>query len=241
VNGTGIETTAPGNATAIPGTESWTPMWFGEQHPRDIADPLFEPRWPGRRVLADVVSGEVTIRDVDLGERPRTTDFRDAMRAACVADELILDGYLLPGPLPGLDDPRLPPPTTDEIKRADMVRQLLLGSLAQRRTPGLAHGEPRGVDLPADGPIAFVAVDLLWLDGAALIDLPLGERKRLLESAVVDGDRVRRELGVRAPADRWHAHWRSFGHQDMAVKGANSRYVPGGRSRDWTTVPIPRG
>ena len=215
-------------------------MTFGDEDPRRIADPVFEPHWPGRRVLVDVVAGAVTVRDIDLGELPRTTDLHAAIGAACFARELVLDGYLVPGPLPGIDAPRLPPSTTDGIKRSEMLRMLLLGSLAERRVPGAAEAQPRVVDLPIDGPIAFVAVDLLWLDGEPLLDLPLGERKRLLESVVTDGASVRRALGVRPPAERWHSHWRSQGLEEMAVKGANSRYVPGGRSRDWTIVRIPR-
>ncbi|HJW20898.1 MAG TPA: hypothetical protein VJ506_00560, partial [Candidatus Limnocylindrales bacterium] len=96
------------------------------------------------------------------------------------------------------------------------------------------------VSLPAAGPIAFAAVDVLWLDGEPLLDVPLGERKRLLESVVVDGDLVRRTVAVRAPVEHWQGQWRALGFEAMAVKAANSRYVPGGRSRDWTIVPIGR-
>jgi len=35
-----------------------------------------------------------------------------------------------------------------------------------------------------DRPVAFVAVDLLAVDGSRLLDVPLLERKRLLESSI---------------------------------------------------------
>lgn len=216
-------------------------MGFGNADTREIVDPLFEPHWPGRRALVAVEAGSVAIRDVDLGDRPRTADLRDAIAAASAADEVILDGYLLPGPLPGTDAPRLPPSATAAITRSGVLGHIFLGSLGRRR-PGRRREPAEGdvVALPPDGPIVFAAVDMVWLDGEPLIDLPLGERKRLLEAIVTDGELVRRTVAVRAPAERWHGQWRALGFEEMAVKAANSRYVPGGVCRDWAIVPIPR-
>lgn len=230
-----------GGQTGIATTADWRPMAFGDADPRRIPDPLFEPRWPGRRVLVELASGGVTFRDVDLGEAPRTADLRTAIATACEADEAILDGYLLPGPLPGADTPPLPPSSTAGITRGSVLRQMLIGSLGRSRAPRVSErAELKVVTLPADGPIVFAAVDLVWLDGQPLVDLPLGERKRLLEATVTDGELVRRTVAVRAPAERWHGQWRALGFEEMAVKAANSRYVPGGLGRDWTIVPIPR-
>lgn len=227
--------------TGIATTTSWQPMAFGGSDARRITDPFFEPRWPGRRVLVELARGAVTFRDIDLGERPRTDALRAAIAAAAGADELVLDGYLLPGPLPAADTPPLPPSSTAGITRSGLLRQILVGSLGRRNAEqGRPAPELEVVALPADGPIVFAAVDLLWLDGEPLIDLPLGERKRLLEVVVADGELVRRTVGVRAPAERWHGQWRALGFEEMAVKAANSRYRPGGLSPEWAIVPIPR-
>lgn len=227
--------------TGIATTASWQPMAFGGSDARRITDPFFEPRWPGRRALVELASCSVTFRDIDLGERPRTDALRAAIAAAAAADELVLDGYLLPGPLPAADTPPLPPSSTAAITRGSLLRQILVGSLGRRDAEsGRAAPELKAVALPGDGPIVFAAVDLLWLDGEPLIELPLGERKRLLEAVVADGELVRRTVGVRAPAERWHGQWRALGFEEMAVKAANSRYRPGGLSPEWAIVPIPR-
>jgi ATP-dependent DNA ligase len=91
-----------------------------------------------------------------------------------------------------------------------------------------------------DAPIAFVAVDLVALDGEPLIEIPLLERKRLLESALAEGDLVRRTPFVREPAGTFIITWRSFGFGGLAYKAANSRYLPGGANDDWCMTPMPR-
>ena len=215
-------------------------MAFGNADPSTIADPLFEPHWPGRRALVVVEGGSAAIRDVDLGELPRTAALREALVAASAADEAVLDGYLLPGLLPGVDAPRLPPSSTAGITTGELLRHILVGSFRRGRTRPPDDRPLPVIALPADGPIAFAAVDLLWLDGEPLVGIPLGERKRLLESVVGDAELVRRSDAVRAPAERWHGQWRAHGFVEMAVRAANSRYVPGGVSEDWTIIPIPR-
>jgi ATP-dependent DNA ligase len=94
--------------------------------------------------------------------------------------------------------------------------------------------------LPPNAPTAIVAVDLLWLDGESLIDVPLLERKRLLESALLDHELVRRTMVVRPPVEAWYGQWRALGFREFAVKGANSRYRPGTVSPHWATQIIPR-
>jgi hypothetical protein len=212
-------------------------MRFGGDAGR-IADPMYEPRWPGQRALVEVAAGHVAIREVDIGAQRRSVDLLAALAAATLADEVLLDGYLVPGPLPGTDAAGPPPSPAAEVTRGGLFRQLFLGSLARRESPASRAAEP-AVDLSPDGPLVYVAVDLLWLDGEPLVDLPLGERKRLLESVLTEGDLVRRTVAVRPPAERWHLHWRSVGFEAMVVKGANSRYVPGGTSRDWAALSLP--
>lgn len=225
--------------TGIRTTADWRPMAFGDADPQTIVDPLYEPHWRGRRALVDVAGRAVTIRDVDLDARPRSAELRDAIASACGADELVLDGYLMAGTLDAVAAAPISPSAAD-ISRGGIARHMLLGSLVRSRPrPAPPATEPL-VALPLDGPIAFAAVDLLWLDGEPLVDLPLGERKRLLESVVADGELVRRTASVRAPAERWQGQWRALGFEEMAVKAANSRYLPGATSPDWTIVALPR-
>jgi ATP-dependent DNA ligase len=91
-----------------------------------------------------------------------------------------------------------------------------------------------------EAPIAFVAVDLVALDGETLVEIPLLERKRLLESVLVEGSLVRRTPYVRHPAGTFIVTWRSFGFGGLAYKAANSRYLPGATNDDWCMTPMPR-
>jgi bifunctional non-homologous end joining protein LigD len=87
--------------------------------------------------------------------------------------------------------------------------------------------------------MAFVATDLLWLDGQSLLDIPLLERRRLLDSALEEGDLVRRTMVGRPPFERWLARWRTMGFDEVIFKAANGRYRPGGLSEDWSVSGIP--
>ena len=82
----------------------------------------------------------------------------------------------------------------------------------------------------------FIAVDLLRVDGTSLLEVPLLERKRLLESVVVPGPLVRTSPHVRPPIDSWIATWKALGLRGGILKAANSRYVPGDDSVEWRLV-----
>ena len=85
-----------------------------------------------------------------------------------------------------------------------------------------------------------MAVDLLWLDGQPLFDVPLLERKRLLESALDESDLIRRGQFVRPPIDTWIGSWRALGFSAITFKAANGRYRPGSTADDWTISSMPR-
>ena len=85
-------------------------------------------------------------------------------------------------------------------------------------------------------PEAFVAVDLLRLDGQSLLDVPLLERKRLLESVLEQGPLVRVSVMCRPPIDGWVASWQGAGLRGAMMKSANGRYIPGDRTPEWRTI-----
>ena len=92
---------------------------------------------------------------------------------------------------------------------------------------------------PGD-PVSLVIVDVIWLDGESLLDVPLLERKRQLESIIEASDLIRLGAYVRPPIETWIGSWRAVGFRDLSFRGANSRYRPGAVGDDWATVPIPR-
>jgi ATP-dependent DNA ligase len=216
-------------------------MAFSDRPAREIRNVLAEPHWGGYRALVQVSGPDVAIRDVDGDEYIGLDALRAAIAEANLALELLLDGYVVPGPLP-TGEGSAPVDLESTPTATEMARHLILpggGRDSRREAYERAMGTHRQ-PLDPDGEAAFIAMDLLWLDGESLLQLPLLERRRLLESALTDGERVRLNVAVRPPVEAWYGQWKALGFSEFAVKDANSRYVPGGVSREWTIARIPK-
>ncbi len=75
--------------------------------------------------------------------------------------------------------------------------------------------------------VALVAVDLLWLDDESICDVPLLERRRLLESVLTESQLVRVGVFVKPPIDRWLGGWRSGRIQPPRIQGREQPLCPG--------------
>ena len=96
---------------------------------------------------------------------------------------------------------------------------------------------PRGaLSDPEQDQEGFIAFDLLRVDGTSLLDVPLLERKRLLESVIEPSELVRVSVHVRPPLDTWITTWKSLGLRGAILKAANSHYRPGSDSIEWRLV-----
>ena len=186
---------------------------------------LFEPMWPGTRLIARVDRGR-TILSVEMG-RPAQDDSAEAsdlIGPAVLAESAVLDGVWTAQPFVGD------------------------GSLARTWAETLAE---EGLDEEVPDPLAterrraFVAVDLLELDGEQLYDIPFQERRRLLESVVDEGVQVRISPVVKFPVAGWLVGWRANGFTHYLAKHQNSKYEPGERCDDWLKLSVrvepPRG
>jgi ATP-dependent DNA ligase len=218
---------------------SWRPQAFGRRAVRHLDDPLIEPLWSGIRVLAHLAGSTVEFLDED-GEVEDWPATAEALAGAVQADVAVLDGYLTVEALAdGVGAIALPSP--DIPSPGQMSRQMFLGAGRDRRAEVLASAEATDDLLPdEDEEVAFVAVDLLMLDADGLLDVPLLERKRLLDAVIVEGPLVRRGIHVRPPINAWLNTWRSLGFRKLAYKDVNSRYRPGLPNDDWATIAIPR-
>jgi len=215
-------------------------MAFGDRPAREIRNVIAEPHWGGERVLVKIVRGDVTLRDVDGDAVPGFAEVRDALAEAARAGDLLLDGYLVAGRLQQRAGHEHPLGVESVPTVTQMARQMILGGGGRNpRQEAYEQAARRRQPLP-DAETSFVGMDLLWLDGEPLIGLPLQERRRLLESVMADGELVQRNVIVRPPVEAWYAQWKALGFQEFAVKDANSRYTPGGVSRDWTITRIPK-
>jgi ATP-dependent DNA ligase len=232
-----------------PDPRAWRPQSFGRRLPRKLRDPLIEPAWDGIRILAHVAPAGVRLvyaGGADLA--PGHPEIVAELAAGGLADTLVVDGYLtdqvlLPGTGVGLDAEETP-------GLGEHMTQFLMGKPVADQLGGRGRlpGRPTArtvslVEAAAGGepvPIAFVAVDLVALDDQPLLEVPLLERKRLLESVLREGPRVRRTPFVREPAGSFIRTWRSLGFGGLAYKEANSRYHPGAPNDAWSLISMPR-
>ena len=185
---------------------------------------LFEPLWPGTRLIASVDSGDVTLND-ELGER--VTDLPEAteiLATSVMAGHAVVDGVWSAQPFVG--DGSLARTWADTIAQEGLAGEIPDPLEVERRR-------------------AFVAVDLIELDHEPLLDVPFQERRRLLESVIDESVQVRLSPVVKHPLSGWLIGWKANGFTHYLAKHMNSRYQPGERSDEWLKVELrtdrPRG
>jgi len=197
--------------------------------------------WGGRRVLVEVTAGGVDIRGTDGADVGGYDALREAIVDAMFADELVLDGSLLPAPLRDTEGARIRVGMDAVKSPSDRMKHIFIGeSPMTGKRQALAVADEARTPSPGDEPAALVATDLLWIDGQSLLDVPLLERKRVLESALDVRELVRCSMVVRPPVENWFAQWRALGFEEVTYKAANGRYRPGTVADDWTVIVMPR-
>jgi bifunctional non-homologous end joining protein LigD len=187
---------------------------------------LFEIKWDGYRVEAVVRDGQARIwtrRRIDAASY-----FPDlAGRADWIeADEAIVDGEVV---------------ALDSEGRPDF-------SLLQDRT-GLRGLEQATRRRPADAPrltseeraaipLAYMAFDLLHLDGRSLLDVPLEDRKRVLRRILRPHHMVRYASHVVGDGTTFKEIAADRGLEGVMAKRRDSPYLPGKRTRDWLKIKL---
>lgn len=218
------------------------PQEFGATRPTSIADPLVEPAWPGIRALAAVGGGHATlwIDGESVDEHDDLCSALERATSGIVGDGAIFDGYLttqIASEGIGVQAWVNEYPTV-----AGQMSRMLIGGRRNRLEEFEKRREAEIADLRFDevDAVNLVVVDVLWLDGQWLLDVPLLERKRVLESILSPGQLVRSGPFVRQPIGSWIGSWRAQGFRGMTFKAANSRYRPGETADDWTLADMPR-
>jgi bifunctional non-homologous end joining protein LigD len=186
---------------------------------------LFEPMWPGQRLMVNVDRGRATVTD-ELG-KPAGAELSEVaalLETAVMAQAAVIDGVWTAQPFVG--DGSLARTWAETLAEEGLAEEVLDPLTMERRR-------------------AFVAVDLVALDGEALYDVPFQERRRLLESVIDEGIQVRLSPVVKFPVAGWIVGWRTNGFTHYIAKHQNSRYLPGERNDDCLKLSLrqnaPRG
>ena len=213
---------------------AWRPQTIrrGRYVPQ-IIDPILEPLWTGTRVLAhyrDSVRedewGTVEVFNEDGADATADGPHAiDQLRRAVRASEAVIDGVITGEATTSGENTAIA-----LFPTINPVRKFFLGGTQDNDV----KYEPRG---PREhGQPAFVAIDLLSVDGETLFDAPLLERKRVLEGLIEESELVRVSPWVRPPVRTWFNTWRSAGFRGLIMKGSNSRYLPGAETTEWALV-----
>ncbi len=174
----------------------------------------FEPKLDGQRVVALIGSDGVVLTNRRGGEITSHYPELAGMTEAVAPHLAVLDGEVV----------------TFSEKGLTSFQRL------QRRM----HVVQPSLRLLADTPVAFVAFDLLWLDGELLIDRPQRERRAALESIALKGPHWQTAPVLDATPEELLAACRNAGLEGFMAKKTDAPYQPGRRSSAWWKIKCGR-
>ncbi len=225
---------------------AWRPQRPGTRAVKDITDALVEPEWGGLRVVAALTEHRAVLVH-DGAEVPVPDELPAELVAAFSAVDALVEGYLTTaalqsgeGAAPAQQRVERPPfliprAVRKSVKDDPYVRARDYEAHAQKFAPVVLELLERGERH------AFVASDLLWLDGLPLDDVPLLERKRLLDGVLEPSFLVRVTPQIKPTAILTLVTWGTLGFGELHYRAANSRYRAGLENPDWAVGRPPEG
>jgi len=180
--------------------------------PRDDAAYAFEIKWDGIRALLFSEGGRVRIESRNLLDITKQYPEFAALGEALGSREAVLDGEIV--------------------------------SFGEDGVPSFGRLQNRlGLTRPADirrrmeqYPAAFMAFDLLYLDGHPLMQLPYRERRARLEDLALEGPSWRTPAYREGEGAALLAATRAQGLEGVVAKRLDSVYEPGKRSGAWLKI-----
>jgi len=185
--------------------------------PRPLAEPfdstahLFEPSWGGLRALAFIGPADI----------------------AGSGDVRLFDG-----------EGRDVAPTLSELAglavRIDARSAVLDGELVVVDAAGRADADELARRLAGGGgrPVAFLAFDLLHIDGRSLLSAPLDRRREQLRRVLRPGDEVVAVPAIAGEGRALHEAAAAQGIAGVMARQRSSPYLPGVRSRLWRFIAV---
>lgn len=191
------------------------PMLAKAQRELPTADVLFEPKWDGFRCLVFRDGDEIELISRNGRSLVRYfPEILDPLRAS-LANRCVIDGELV---------------LVNRSAGAGNRAFLDFDLLSQRVHPA----ESRVNKLAVETPSSFVAFDLLALDDRSLLDVPLRERRPLLEEALRDAEppvHLTPATTDRDLAADWFVRFEGAGLDGVMAKALDDVYEPGKRSQ----------
>jgi DNA ligase-1 len=188
----------------------------------DLSDPenwWVEDKYDGIRSQAHVDNGRVMIFSRGMEEVTGAfPEITEAMKS--IAGSAVLDGEILAW----REDRALP----FTVLQQRIARKKVTASML------------------TDIPVVFMAYDLLYRDRKMLVDVPIEERRALLESAMSNLPAPllvspQYTAGSKEDIDRFFEQARARGNEGLVLKRFGSVYEPGRRSGTWQKVKRPYG
>ncbi|RYY49487.1 MAG: DNA ligase D [Chitinophagaceae bacterium] len=118
------------------------------------------------------------------------------------------------------------------------LEAVLDGEIVVVNDKGLADfGKLQNWRSEADGMLLFYVFDILWVDGRSLLELPLVERRSILENILPkDNDSILLSQAFDAKGTTFFKTAENMKLEGIMAKKADSLYLPGARSKEWLKI-----
>lgn len=186
----------------------------GNGIPPNPAAYQFEPKLDGQRIIVLASPDSVVVTNRRGGVITGTYPELAGMGEALAPHSVVLDG--------------------------EVVAFNEKGQTSFQRLQRRMHVIQPSARLLADTPVAFVAFDVLWLDGELLVDRPQADRRRVLDDLGIKGRAWQTVPLLDATPDELLEACRHAGLEGFMAKKLDAPYLPGRRSPAWSKVKCGR-
>ncbi|MCX9084604.1 MAG: non-homologous end-joining DNA ligase [Candidatus Methanoperedens sp.] len=176
--------------------------------PFSSRDWIFEVKWDGIRAIS-YLEDELSIRSRNNNEL--IDNFPELSELKELGEGIVLDGEIIV-----MNDGKADFQTL--IKRSQNTKALDIDYMSRKF------------------PSTYVIFDILEKDGKQLLDIPLMERKNILEKSVKEGKFVTTSLYVEDSGEPYYLAAIEKGVEGIMAKKKKSFYEPGKRSNNWLKI-----
>ncbi len=117
------------------------------------------------------------------------------------------------------------------------INAVVDGEVVVLTSKGLAHfGSLQNWRSEADGELVYYVFDIMWLDGRDLAQLPLTQRRKILQSIIPGEGIIRLSENFETSATGFLQEVAKLDMEGIMAKKADSTYTPGLRTREWLKI-----